>query len=170
MHHESSSDIKWTELDSTGIYSFNIDALSVYRSFHPFPCSQNIFSSLLGNRFYRFKGRAASEVETLKTWIWMIFPFPQKGLSLSFFIRIGWIPPRRLRSKFGVSAADTHSQSPTNQLADTQFFTKQHCWWFVHSGFMDFGIFCQVLPSRPICAHWRHHQVGLNTPNTTETF
>lgn len=90
----------------------------------------------------------------------------EKGLSLSFFIRIGWIPPKRLRSKFGVSAADTHiytvSHTQFNESTHTHkrsilmirhSFTKQPCWWFVHSWFLEFGIFCQVLPPGSICAH-----------------
>lgn len=33
---------------------------------------------------------------------------------LSLFIRIGWIPPKRLKSKFGVSVADRHPPTHNN--------------------------------------------------------
>lgn len=33
---------------------------------------------------------------------------------LSLFIRIGWIPPKRLKSKFGVSVADRHPPTRNN--------------------------------------------------------
>ena len=50
----------------------------------------------------------------------------QRRLSLSLLIRIGWIPPKRLRSKYEVSAVDPHRHARTHTHAHTHTHTRTH--------------------------------------------
>lgn len=48
----------------------------------------------------------------------------------SFFIRIGWILPKRLKSKFGVSVADRHTHAHTHIPTIHNNSHLNNCWWF----------------------------------------
>ncbi len=131
VHHESSSDIKRRELDSTGIYSPNIDAFSVYKSLHPFSCSMNIFGFQLGNRFK--KGRTASELKylkgLLKMWIWMILLRLNisKGI-VTFFLYQNWLDPSKEIEKQirGKCSRHTPAHAHTHTLTHTHCPTNPH--------------------------------------------
>lgn len=104
-----------------------------------------------------------------------------KGI-VSFFLYQNWLDPskeikKQIRGKCNrhiltLAVQWIHAHTRTHSiLMSRQFFTEQSYWWFVHSWLLEFRIFCQVLPPGPLCAHWRHHQVGLNTTyNTTKTY
>ena len=127
------------------------------------------------------KGRAVLK-RALKMWIWtMLLRLNFSKGIVSFFLYQNWLDPskeikKQIRgkcSRHSPTHTNTHTHSPANPhtdsiLMNSQSFTKQPCWCFVYSWFLDLWIFCQVLPTRPVCAHWRHHQVGLNA--TTQSF
>lgn len=161
-------DIQQRQLESAGFYSPNIDALSVYKGLRVFSSVTGIPGFKPGNRFN--KGHTVFK-RTVKVWTcWYDCFIIGDSFCLYLFTRIGWIPPKRLKSKSVVSVEDRHCPHlPTPPLRYTLTIVGIFSWTsrfssyilVSHSWLLDLWFFCQVLPSWPICSHRRHHQVSL---------
>ncbi len=79
----------------------------------------NIFGFQLRQRFIKGRTVLKKAHKNVNMDDFAEVEFSQRQVPLSFFIRIGWIPPKRLRSKFEVSAADTHIHTYTHTHTHT---------------------------------------------------
>lgn len=86
-----------------------------------------------------------------------------------FFLYQNWLDPSKEIKKQirGKCTRHTYSHTHSNKSRHAVFkgtdnFYETTFLLFFHSWRLEFQVFCQVLPPRPLCAYRRHHQVHVN--------